>query len=48
MGIHTGNVAPPPGEYVLTGSFDVVLNPDGTRSFDAQGGTVENLCITLA
>jgi hypothetical protein len=23
-------------------------NPDGTRSFDVQGGTVENLCTTLA
>ena len=48
IAVHTGNVAPPPGEYVLTGSFDFVLNSDGTRSFDVQGGTVENLCTTLA
>jgi hypothetical protein len=41
IGIHTGNVAPPAGEYVLTGSFDFLLNPDGTCSFDVQGGTVE-------
>jgi hypothetical protein len=47
IGIHAGNVSPPPGEYVLTGSFDFVLNPDGTRSFDVQGGTVENLCTTV-
>lgn len=48
IGIHAGNTSPPPGEYVLTGSFNFVLRPDGTRDFTIQGGTVENLCDTLA
>jgi hypothetical protein len=47
IGVHAVNTSPPPGEYVLTGSFDFVLNPDGTRTFTVQG-TVENLCQTLA
>jgi hypothetical protein len=47
IGIHAGNTSPPPGAYVLTGAFDFILRPDGTRSFSVQGGT-ENLCHTLA
>jgi hypothetical protein len=47
IGIHAVNTSPPPGEYVLTGSFNFVLRPDGTRDFTIQGGTVENLCETL-
>jgi hypothetical protein len=46
--VHAGNVTPPPGEYIITGSYDFVLNADGTRTFSVQGGTVENLCTTLA
>jgi hypothetical protein len=48
IGIHAVNTSPPPGEYVLTGSFNFVLRPDGTRDFTIQGGTVEDLCDTLA
>lgn len=48
IGIHAVNTSPPPGEYVLTGSFNFVLRPDGTRDFTIQGGTMENLCDTLA
>jgi hypothetical protein len=48
IGIHTVNTSPPPGEYVITGSYTFVLRPDGTRDFTVQGGTVENLCDTLA
>jgi hypothetical protein len=48
IAIHAGNTSPPPGEYVLTGAFDFILHPDGIRSFSIQGGTVENLCQTLA
>jgi hypothetical protein len=47
IGIHAVNTTPPPGEYILTGSFDFVLNADGTRTFTVQG-TQENLCDTLA
>ena len=48
IGIHAVNTSPPPGEYVITGSYTFVLRPDGTRDFAVQGGTVENLCDTLA
>ena len=48
IGIHAVNTSPPPGEYVITGSYTFVLRPDGTRDFTVQGGTVENLCDTLA
>ena len=48
IGIHAVNTSPPPGQYVLTGSFNFVLRPDGTGDFSVQGGTVENLCNTLA
>ena len=48
IGIHAVNTSPPPGEYVITGSYTFLLRPDGTRDFTVQGGTVENLCDTLA
>jgi len=48
IGIHAVNTSPPPGEYVLTGEFDFVLHPDGTRNFTIQHGQAENLCQTLA
>lgn len=48
IGVHSVNTDPPPGEYVLTGKYDFVLNPDRTRDFHVQGGNVENLCETLA
>jgi hypothetical protein len=47
IGIHAVNTSPPPGEYVITGSYTFVLRPDGTRDFTVQGGTAENLCDTL-
>jgi hypothetical protein len=48
IGVHAVNTSPPAGEYFLTGSFNFVVRPDGTRDFTVQGGTVENLCETLA
>jgi hypothetical protein len=48
LSVHAGNTDPPPGEYVLTGAFSFALDADGSRTFDVQGGTVENLCETLA
>ena len=38
----------PSGEWVLTGTFDAVLHPDGTKDFTLEHGTAENLCDTLA
>lgn len=38
----------PSGEWVLTGTFDAVLHPDGTKDFTLEHGTAENLCQTLA
>jgi hypothetical protein len=49
IGIHPATNPPErAGEWVLTGRFDFVLGADGTRTFDLQGGTQENLCETLA
>ena len=48
LGVHIGNPTSPPGEWVLTGTFDFVLRADGTRDFTMQGGTAEDLCKTLA
>jgi hypothetical protein len=48
LGVHIGNTTSPAGEWVLTGRFDFVLAADGTRTFNVQGGTQENLCETLA
>jgi hypothetical protein len=36
----------PAGEWVLTGTFDAVLHPDGTKDFTLEHGTAENLCDT--
>lgn len=49
IGIHTASNPPSrAGEWVLTGRFSFVLGADGTRTFELQGGTAENLCDTLA
>jgi hypothetical protein len=48
LGIHKINTSPAPGEFYLSGTFDFVLNPDGTRNFTIEEGTAENLCETLA
>ena len=38
----------PSGEWVLTGTFEAVIHPDGTKDFTLEHGTAENLCDTLA
>ena len=48
LGIHKVNTSPAPGEYYLSGTFDFVLNADGTRDFTFERGSAENLCQTLA
>lgn len=49
ISIHAGNPpSTPVGEWVLTGTFDVVLRPDGTKDFTLEHGTAEDLCQTLA
>ena len=49
LSVHIGNPpSTPAGEWVLTGTFDAVLHPDGTKDFTLEHGTAENLCDTLA
>jgi hypothetical protein len=48
LGIHKVNTSPVPGEYYLSGTFDFVLNADGTRDFTFERGSAEDLCQTLA
>lgn len=47
LSVHAVNTDPPPGEYIITGAFSFVINPDNTRDFSVHG-TVENLCETLS
>jgi hypothetical protein len=49
LSVHIGNPpSTPAGEWVLTGTFDAVIHPDGTKDFTLEHGTAENLCDTLA
>jgi hypothetical protein len=48
IGIHAVNITPPPGEYYLTGTFDFVSRPDGTRDSVIERGHSEDLCRTLS
>jgi hypothetical protein len=49
LSVHIGNPPrTPAGEWVLTGTFDAVIHPDGTKDFTLEHGTAENLCDTLA
>jgi hypothetical protein len=40
--------SPSPGIYLVSGHHVLVANPDGTREFTRNRGTVENMCETLS
>ncbi|MEV0720246.1 hypothetical protein [Asanoa sp. NPDC050611] len=40
--------SPSPGIYLVSGHHILVANPDGTREFTKNRGTVENMCQTLS
>jgi len=40
--------SPSPGIYLVSGHHVLVANPDGTREFTKNRGTVENMCKTLS
>lgn len=46
--IRTSHPNSVPGVYLLSGSVLYTVNPDGSRGFTVQNGTVENMCQTLA
>ncbi|MEV4618792.1 hypothetical protein AB0J74_08830 [Asanoa sp. NPDC049573] len=40
--------SPAPGIYLVSGNHVLVANPDGTRQFTKNRGTVEDMCETLS